>query len=113
MRSCAGVVVPVTRATPILTTAPTLGDHSASANSRNPFRAGRSLRAWRSAPSHSPHLSLLADKWTSSTRSNIHANDELFLDDALDIDAADDPSDYPCHCGLARCRGTSVAAVES
>ena len=47
------------------------------------------------------------------TTQSIRANDELFLDYALDIDAGDDPSDYPCHCGLARCRGTLVAPVES
>jgi len=46
---------------------------------------------------------------TRSTR----ADDELFLDYALGIDAGDDPSDYPCHCGLARCRGILVASVES
>src|SRR3989441_3902013 len=42
----------------------------------------------------------------------IRAGEELFLDYALDIDAGDDPADYPCRCGLARCRGTSVAPVE-
>ena len=47
------------------------------------------------------------------TTQSIRANDELFLDYALDIDAGDDPSDYPCHCGLARCRGTLVASIES
>lgn len=47
------------------------------------------------------------------TTQSIRANDELFLDYALAIDAGDDPSDYPCHCGAARCRGTLVAPVES
>ena len=41
----------------------------------------------------------------------IRAGEELFLDYALDIDAGDDPADYPCRCGLARCRGTLVARV--
>ena len=39
------------------------------------------------------------------------ADEELFLDYALDIDEGDHPSDYPCRCGLARCRGTLVAPV--
>jgi uncharacterized protein len=39
----------------------------------------------------------------------VRAGEELFLDYALDIDAEGDPSDYPCRCGLARCRGTLVA----
>ena len=42
----------------------------------------------------------------------VRAGEELFLDYALDIDAGDAPSDYPCRCGLARCRGTLVAPVE-
>ena len=41
----------------------------------------------------------------------IRVGEELFLDYALDIDAGDDPADYPCRCGLARCRGTLVARV--
>src|SRR2546427_1885579 len=32
----------------------------------------------------------------------IRAGEELFLDYALDIDAEDDPADFPCHCGHAR-----------
>lgn len=40
------------------------------------------------------------------------AGDELFLDYALEVDESDDPSNYPCHCGLARCRGTLIAALE-
>jgi SET domain-containing protein len=47
------------------------------------------------------------------TTQSIRANDELFLDYALNIDAGDDASDYPCRCGLARCRGTLVAPVDS
>ena len=42
----------------------------------------------------------------------IRAGEELFLDYALDIDAGDDPADYPCRCGLQRCRRTLVAPVE-
>jgi SET domain-containing protein len=41
----------------------------------------------------------------------IRAGEELFLDYALDIDKGDHPSDYPCRCGLARCRGTLVARL--
>lgn len=48
---------------------------------------------------------------TIETTQFVPAGDELFLDYALDVDAADDPSDYPCRCGLARCRGTMVATV--
>lgn len=42
----------------------------------------------------------------------IAAGQELFLDYALDIDQQDDPSEYPCACGLASCRGTLVAPSE-
>ena len=42
----------------------------------------------------------------------VGAGEELFLDYALDIDEGDDPSDYPCRCGQARCRGPLVAPVE-
>jgi SET domain-containing protein len=42
----------------------------------------------------------------------VSAGEELFLDYALDIDARDTPADYPCRCGLARCRGTLAALVE-
>lgn len=38
-------------------------------------------------------------------RRRIRAGEELFLDYALDI-GDDDPSEYRCHCGRARCRGT-------
>jgi uncharacterized protein len=38
-------------------------------------------------------------------RRRIRAGDELFLDYALDI-GDDDPGEYRCHCGRARCRGT-------
>ncbi len=41
------------------------------------------------------------------------AGDELFLDYALVVDTTDDPSDYPCHCGVSRCRGTLIATAES
>jgi uncharacterized protein len=44
-------------------------------------------------------------------RRRIRAGDELFLDYALDI-GDDDPDDYRCHCGRARCRGT-MAGIES
>ncbi len=44
---------------------------------------------------------------------HIAAGDELFLDYALEVDATDDPSDYPCRCGVTRCRGTLIATVES
>ena len=46
------------------------------------------------------------------TIKTVPAGAEMFLDYALDIDAGDHPSDYPCRCGLARCRGTLVAPVE-
>ncbi len=36
---------------------------------------------------------------------------ELFLDYGLDV-GGNDPADYPCRCGVRRCRGTLVA-VES
>lgn len=42
----------------------------------------------------------------------VSAGEELFLDYALDIDAGDNPADYPCRCGLTRCRGTLAALVE-
>lgn len=41
---------------------------------------------------------------------DIGVGEELFLDYALDIDG-DDPGEYPCECGSARCRGT-LAAVK-
>ena len=42
---------------------------------------------------------------TVRTLRNVRAGEEVFLDYALVIDG-DDPSDYPCACGQARCRGT-------
>lgn len=42
----------------------------------------------------------------------VPAGQELFLDYALDIDRQDDPSEYPCSCGLASCRGTLAAPNE-
>ncbi|MGJ7497247.1 SET domain-containing protein [Variovorax sp. RT4R15] len=36
-------------------------------------------------------------------------NAELFLDYALIIDASEEVSDYPCHCGHVACRGTMAA----
>lgn len=42
----------------------------------------------------------------------VDADDELFLDYALVVDATDDPAHYPCRCGATRCRGTLVAAVD-
>lgn len=41
------------------------------------------------------------------TLRDIRAGEELFLDYALSVDGGD-PSDYPCRCGFARCRGTLV-----
>lgn len=41
----------------------------------------------------------------------VRAGEELFLDYALDIDAQDARTDYPCRCGLAQCRGTLAASV--
>jgi uncharacterized protein len=35
----------------------------------------------------------------------IGTGDELFLDYALDVDG-EDPAEYPCRCGTARCRGS-------
>ena len=43
-----------------------------------------------------------------SARRRIGVGEELFLDYALDV-AGDDPADYPCACGSARCRGTLAA----
>jgi SET domain-containing protein len=42
----------------------------------------------------------------------VRAGEELLLDYALDVGEEGDPADYPCRCGLARCRGTLVAPVE-
>ncbi len=41
----------------------------------------------------------------------VAAGAEFFLDYQLVIDAADQPSDYPCHCGMSFCRGTMAAMV--
>jgi SET domain-containing protein len=38
----------------------------------------------------------------------VRAGAELFIDYALDI-GGDDPADFPCHCGAAKCRGTMAA----
>ena len=43
------------------------------------------------------------------TLREVRAGEELFLDYALTVDAAEGPGDYPCHCGSLRCRGTMVA----
>lgn len=43
------------------------------------------------------------------TLRDVRAGEELFLDYALTVDAAEGPGDYPCHCGSSRCRGTMVA----
>lgn len=42
------------------------------------------------------------------TRRRIRAGEELFIDYRLDV-GADDPTDYPCRCGAANCRGTLAA----
>jgi uncharacterized protein len=39
---------------------------------------------------------------------DIRAGEELFLDYALDVDG-EDPAEYRCRCGSARCRGTLAA----
>lgn len=36
----------------------------------------------------------------------VEAGDELFIDYGLTADDGSAPSDYPCHCGAANCRGT-------
>ena len=41
----------------------------------------------------------------------LRAGEELFIDYALDI-GEDDPADYPCCCGVPRCRGTMAAAPD-
>ena len=38
--------------------------------------------------------------------------EELFLDYALDV-GGEDPTEYPCRCGSARCRGTLLAPLAS
>ncbi|MDI3380207.1 SET domain-containing protein [Xenophilus aerolatus] len=43
------------------------------------------------------------------TLREVRAGEELFLDYALTVDAAEGPGDYPCRCGSHRCRGTMVA----
>jgi SET domain-containing protein len=45
------------------------------------------------------------------TLREVRAGEELFLDYALTVDAAEGPGDYPCRCGSLRCRGTMVAAA--
>ena len=43
------------------------------------------------------------------TLHEVRAGQELFLDYALVVDAAEGPADYPCRCGSLQCRGTMVA----
>jgi SET domain-containing protein len=43
------------------------------------------------------------------TRRRVRAGEELFIDYRLDVGGGD-PSDYPCRCGAAACRGTMAAA---
>lgn len=38
--------------------------------------------------------------------------EELFLDYALIVDATEQPTAYPCHCGATRCRRTMVGSEE-
>ena len=40
------------------------------------------------------------------TLRKIKPGEELFIDYTLQIDASDDPGNYPCRCGLTACRGT-------
>ena len=40
----------------------------------------------------------------------VSAGDELFIDYGLIADDDSQPSEYPCHCGAALCRGTMLAA---
>lgn len=40
------------------------------------------------------------------TTSDVQPGEELFLDYALVIDEAEDPTAYPCCCGSLTCRGT-------
>ena len=39
----------------------------------------------------------------------VEAGDELFIDYCLTADDGSPPSDYPCRCGSADCRGTMLA----
>lgn len=39
----------------------------------------------------------------------LRVGEELFLDYQLDVGDDRSASDYPCHCGAPRCRGTLVA----
>jgi SET domain-containing protein len=41
----------------------------------------------------------------------VSAGDELFIDYGLTADDGSLPSEYPCRCGAARCRGTLLAEV--
>jgi len=43
------------------------------------------------------------------TRRRIRPGEELFIDYRLDV-GTNDPADYRCRCGSARCRGTLAAA---
>lgn len=42
----------------------------------------------------------------------VAAGEELFIDYSLGCDDGSLPSDYPCRCGAANCRGTLLAGPE-
>lgn len=41
-----------------------------------------------------------------TTLRDIDVGEEMFIDYLLNLDATDDPSNYPCHCGTKGCRGS-------
>lgn len=43
----------------------------------------------------------------------VEAGDELFIDYCLTADDGSPPSDFPCHCGSADCRGTMLAPAKA
>jgi hypothetical protein len=45
------------------------------------------------------------------TRRPVRQGEELFIDYSLDV-GEEDPSDYPCRCGSAQCRGSLVALAQ-
>ncbi len=42
---------------------------------------------------------------------DIEVGEELFIDYTLQIDAGEDPANYPCRCGLSSCRGTMAGVA--
>lgn len=43
---------------------------------------------------------------------DIDAGEEMFIDYLLCLDESDDPSNYPCRCGTANCRGSMADLAE-